>query len=141
MPKTKNHKQKTKMHTTLSTSEIAGALIKDEYANWSRNGALALSEYLESLELEQGIELDVVALRCEFSEYESLVDWFDDHFGSLGEEFGIDYLNPMTGKVETQSTTDCDGNYHDEILDGIKEYIEERGTLIEFDGGIIVAQF
>ena len=47
----------------------------------------------------------------------------------------------MTGKVETQSTTDCDGNYHDDILDGIKEYIEERGTLIEFDGGIIVSQF
>jgi len=131
------------MHATLSTSEIAGALIKDECANWSQNGSLALAEYLEEYEESTGeeLELDLIALRCDFSEYISLVDWFEDKFGSVGEEVGIDYLNPMTGKVETQSTTDCDGNYHDEILDGIKEYIEERGTLIEFDGGIIVAQF
>jgi hypothetical protein len=131
------------MKTLLNTYDVANALAKDECANWSQNGALALAEYLEEYEESTGeeLELDLIALRCDFSEYISLVDWFDDHFGSLGEEFGIDYLNPMTGKIETQSTTDCDGNYHDEILDGIKEYIEERGTLIEFDGGIIVSQF
>jgi hypothetical protein len=132
------------MKNTLSTLEAVNELGKyDCFNSFTYEGTKVLVEYIESIEEDCGteIEFDAVGLACDYAEYISLVDWFDDHFGSLGEEFGIDYLNPMTGKVETQSTTDCDGNYHDEILDGIKEYIEERGTLIEFDGGIIVSQF
>jgi hypothetical protein len=99
------------MHTTLSTSEIAGALIKDEYANWSRNGALALSEYLESLELEQGIELDVVALRCEFSEYESAI------------EAAAQYTSEFT------------------TAEAALEYLEDHTSVITYDGGVIIQDF
>jgi len=100
------------MHTTLSTSEIAGALIKDEYANWSRNGALALSEYLESLELEQGIELDVVALRCEFSEYESAI------------EAAAQYAH---GSFTT--------------AEAALEYLQDHTSVITYDGGVIIQDF
>ena len=108
------------MRKTLTTYEIATELILDENAMWTRRGAFALAEYLEQLEEDIGeeMELDVVALRCEYSEYESLEDFATDHFGS------------MYGK----------GVNKDEPKD-LREYIEDNGTLIEFDGGIIVQNF
>jgi len=59
---------------------------------------------------------------------------------SWQEEFGIDYENPLTGETDTQSTFDCDGNIHETVLRNIEEYIRDNGTLIEFDGGIIVSK-
>ena len=105
------------MKKTLATHEIATALILDENAMWTRRGAFALAKYLEQLEKDIGeeIELDVKALRCEYTEYESLEDFATDYFGS------------MYGK----------GVNKDEPKD-LREYIEDNGTLIEFDGGIIV---
>jgi hypothetical protein len=47
----------------------------------------------------------------------------------------------VTGEGEGQSVLDCDGNFHDEVLDSITEYIQDHGQLIEFDGGIIVSEF
>ena len=131
------------MKTTLNTNDIANALLNDDNAEWSYNGAKALAEYLEQYEEDCGIELelDVVALRCNYSEYTSLIDWTEEHFANFREEFGIDYINPMTGESEDQSVQDCDGYFHDKTLDSIGEYIRDRGQLIEFDGGIIVSEF
>ena len=65
------------MKTTLTTNQIADALKADNNANWSWNGSNALAEYLENYEEETGeeMELDIVAFRCTYSEYESLQDW------------------------------------------------------------------
>ena len=114
------------MKNTLSTYEIAEALIKDENANWSRAGAFALAEYLEEYEESTGeeLELDVIALRCEFTEFESVEDWADCHFSD-------DQLEELLEDAETM----------DEAHDILTEYVEERGTLIRFDGGVIVSQF
>lgn len=61
------------MKETLGTLDAARRLYEDEYADWSYAGARALVEYLEALEDEIGeeIEFDVVALRCEYTEYGS----------------------------------------------------------------------
>lgn len=66
----------TYIYETLSTHEIAHALRKDDNARWSYDGALALAEWLEQYAEDTGepIELDIVALRCEFSEWESAID-------------------------------------------------------------------
>jgi len=130
---------------TLSTYEIADALKRDENADWSWQGAKALAEYLEEYEEQSGaeMELDVVAIRCDFSEHASLYDWANDYFGGDGrvaEKFGIDYTDSQ-GEEHAQSIRDEDGNIHDEVLDAIKEYICDNGQLIEFDGGIIVSSF
>jgi len=130
---------------TLSTYEIADALKRDENAAWSWQGAKALAEYLEEYEEQSGteMELDVVAIRCDFSEHTSLLDWANDYFGDDGkvaEKFGIDYTDSQ-GEEHSQSIHDEDGNIHDEVLDAIKEYICDNGQLIEFDGGIIVSSF
>jgi len=116
------------MKKTMTTHEIAESLINDQYANWSRNGARALAEYLEELEESTGeeMELDVVAIRCDFSEWPSLQAWAEDYFVNWREDLGIQ--------------ADEEGEIG-EIDEKIREYIHDRGTLIEFDGGIIVSSF
>ena len=123
------------MKTTLNTSDIARALKSDENAAWSRNGARALAEYLEEYEESTGeeMELDVCAIRCDFSEYESLEAWASEHFRNQAD--AVDRLGltlGMDGSIDEDS---------DEIDDLIRSYIRDRGTLIEFDGGVIVFSF
>ena len=121
------------MKKTLSTYEIADYLIADENANWSRAGAFALAEYLEELETDCGdeCELDVVAIRCEFSEYENLMDWAEGYWGDIAKS-DIDLL---------QHADEDDDEYADRADDEMREYIRDHGQLIEFSGGIIVSSF
>ncbi len=115
------------MKTTLSTSDIAHALKSDENAAWSWNGARALAEYLEEYEESTGqeLELDVCAIRCDFSEYESLESWAEDYFG------GLERMNEEIGTFDNP----------DELDNNIRSYIHDHGTLIEFNGGAIVSSF
>ena len=117
------------MKTTLSTSEIANALKSDDNANWSWAGARALAEYLEEYEESTGeeLELDVVAIRCDYSEHASIKAWADDYFSAEEQR------NDAIGADE--ETDD------DELEDMIRKHIEDNGTLIEFDGGVIVSIF
>jgi hypothetical protein len=124
------------MKKTLNTCDIANALIADTYAAWSRAGACALAEYLEEYEesTAEGIELDVVAIRCDFSEYTSLQEWASDYFrdeSQAADELGLDL--DMDGETVT--------NDEPEIEEAIREYIQDHGSLIEFDGGVIVSSF
>jgi len=109
------------MKNTLSTHEAANILLNDEFANWSRAAAFALVEHYEALEedLGESIELDRVAIRCEFSEYKTLEEWAEDYGADLGEASEDD----------------------EERDEEIREYIYERGQLIEFDGGVLVSAF
>ena len=103
------------MKNTLNTSEAASLLMADDNAAWSMAGAFALVEYLEQVEEDCGteIEFDRVAIRCEYSEYESLQEWARYYFNSEDE-----------GNAEK-----------------IRDFIHDHGQLIEFDGGIIVSEF
>lgn len=51
-------------------------LLRDEYAHWSVEAARKLVEYYEEQEEEMGeeIEMDVVAIRCDWSEFDSAND-------------------------------------------------------------------
>jgi len=120
------------MKTTLNTYEITDALTNDENAAWSYNGAKALAEYLEDYEEECGIELelDVVALRCEFTEYASLEDWLMEYYGKTLEE-AFEYAGIYLEGDEDE----------EERADLIRLHILDQGQLIEFDGGIIVSSF
>ena len=118
------------MKMTLNTYQIADALKNDTCASWSYNGSLALAEHLEEYEdrsTGEEMELDVVAIRCDFSEYSSLLEWAQDYFSNALQELGFD---------ETEENDD------DEVDDKIREYINDHGQLlIEFEGGIIVSSF
>lgn len=112
------------MKMTLSTSQAVNMLTQDTDANWSYQGAKALIEYLE--EIDEDMELNVVAIRCDYSEYSSLQEWAEDYF---------------SGDWKEQLDMDAETADDDEIDEAIREYIQDHGTLIEFDGGIIVSQF
>ena len=119
------------MKTTLSTTEAANILLSDPCANWSRAGAFALVEYLEQLEEDTGeeIEFDRVAIRCDFSEYDSLADWADEYFG-VHSDWRVGKLGVPADAYDTKE---------EEAI--IREYIQDHGQLIEFAGGIIVSSF
>ena len=110
------------MKNTLSVYEIADLLQRDEYAGWSYEGSLALAEYLDNLDQESGedTELDVVAIRCEWSEYESAQDAASNY--SWHEEIDPEELDGMKEKSAL-------------------EYLQKRTKVIEFEGGIIIADF
>ena len=120
------------MKTTLSTYQIAEALFADETANWTRPASLALAEWLEQMEEDTGeeMELDVVAIRCDFSEFKSLQKWLTEYYGlQLAGAF-------------LAAGIDLDGGETEEELDDlIKSHIEDHGYLIEFSGGVIVSGF
>jgi len=122
----------TTMKATLSTFEIADALSNDSNANWSRAGAFALAEYLEEYEESTGeeLELDVVAIRCDYSEFESFQDWLSEYYGEPLEQ------------AFKSAGIDLEGEEDDDEKDElIRSHINDHGQLIEFSGGIIVSSF
>ena len=116
------------MKTTLSTTQAAHLLLDDTNAAWSRLGAFALVEYLEELEEDTGNEIDLCpcSIRCEYSQYDSLEDFALEYFGS--DQKAKEELN-------------CIDQDQDVIEEAIREFIQDHGTLIEFEGGIIVSAF
>ena len=58
---------------TLTIEEMISDLMCDEYASWTPQGARALAEYLDQLsdDLGEDITWDRVAIRCDYSEYQS----------------------------------------------------------------------
>ena len=118
------------MKNTLNTSEAASLLMADDNAAWSMAGAFALVEYLEQIEEDCGteIEFDRVALRCEYSEFTDIIDWAYGYWG--------------TGEWKDELGFDVDEEIdEDEAKEAIRDYIQDHGQLIEFDGGIIVSEF
>ncbi len=85
---------------------------------FSRPGRRALFDYLEQMEEDTGeqIELDIIALCCDYSEYENALE--------AAKEYGFQ------DEVED-----------DEAEEKALEWLEERTTVICFDSGVIVASF
>ena len=114
------------MKQTLTTSEAAKEIINHGF---SYSGAFALAEWLEELEEATGeqMELDGVAIGCDFSEYESLADWRKDYFADEARA-----LEAIGGE---------EGMDADELDDLTRDHINDHGTLIEADDCIVVSSF
>jgi len=99
------------MKRILSTSEIADALHK--YSQMSYEASLAMADYLEEYEESTGeeLELDPIAIRCEFTEYESAI------------EAAAEYTSEFTTEVAAL------------------EYLEDHTSVITYDGGVIIQDF
>ena len=118
------------MKRTLSTYDVAGALMADKNAAWSRAGAYALAEYLEEIERESAteMEMDVCAIRCEFSEYTSAT--------LAARAYGNDYSADIHNEDDTEDE-DAEKKTEASCL----EWLQERTQVIEFEGGIIIQDF
>lgn len=77
----------TYIYETLSTNQIAQAFYRDDYASWGKNYAAcqALAEYLEEYAESTGepLELDIVAVRCDYSLYADIAE--------LNKEYDTDF--------------------------------------------------
>ena len=115
------------MKLTLNTNHAAHLLMQDEHSNWSRAGAYALCDCLEELEEDIGEEIEFcpVAIRCDYHQYDSLEEWAKEQWG---EDLACEYWREESGDTEEQD-------------EKTREFIRDRGTLLEFDGGIIVSSF
>lgn len=88
--------------------------------NFSYAGLCALFDWLEELGEETGqeVELDVVALCCEFSEYGSALEACENYDFEPDED-------------------DQEDDQEDEALD----WLRQRTAIITFPGGIIIQDF
>jgi len=104
------------MKNTLTTSEIVDILRQD----FTYEAAKALAEYYENLEQETGeeMEMDRVAIRCDWSEYESTEEFLADYSDAVGDD-----------------------DEEEEPMDRAIKYLEKKG--VEYipvgDDGLLVA--
>lgn len=108
------------MKITLTTYQIAGYLMQDTNAQWTRSGAYALAKDLEEMEIHSGeeMEFDVVAIRCDFAEYSSAVE--------------------AAGEYGWSAEPD---EYDDANEAAALSWLHDRTSVISFDGGVIIAKF
>ena len=100
------------MKQTVNEHEFCEAFRRIRPENFSYDGLKALYESLEEFEEGTGeeVELDVIAICCEFSEYESLK--------ACADEYGIAY----------------------EDEDEIREQLENNTMVIDVPGGGVIIQ-
>lgn len=117
---------------TLNTYQIADALKNDTCARWSYNGSLALAEYLEEYEERTGeeMELDTCAIRCDFSEYDSALEAAEDYNWS-----------PEASILDDDDNIRPDDEVEEENEEKALSWLQDRTTVIEFDGGVIIQRF
>ena len=106
---------------TVNTSELFHDLKAIGRENFSYEGAKALMEYLEQLsdDLETPIDYDPIAFCCWYSEYGS--------YDEAASEYFHYEPDPEGGDDENEGIAE--------------EFLNERTQVIEFNGGIIIADF
>ena len=107
-----NNRERIIMYTSLNTTQVAQELMRVEAMGRDDDAwecCKALAEYLEQYEEDTGeaIELDPIALRCEFSSYtyaEAEDNWCIDTAGAESVEelraMILDYLQDNTTVIQ-----------------------------------------
>ena len=91
------------MKQSITMYDFERAFKRYERENFSYDGLKALFEYLEEYEEGTGeeIELDVIALCCEYAEYDSLKEYNDDYGTKYGE---IELIQDDTTLIKIEGT-------------------------------------
>jgi len=132
-PKHKQHKEGEKaMKQTISVNDFRDAFIKyGRNDNFSYDGLGALFDYLEGYEDNRGeeMELDVVALCCDYIEYKNAFEAAE----SCNFEFDDSELDLDEGE-------DDGGDFETEKEEQALEYLYENTLVIELEGGGVIIQ-
>lgn len=117
------------MHITVNFSMFVDAFRRMGRENQFSGEALeALFNYLEEYEQDTGedLELDVIGLCCEFTEYSNAI------------EAAADY--GFTSELEAEDYEDVE-SYEDAKEEEALEWLQDRTEVISFDGGLIIQNF
>ena len=117
------------MHITVTSAMFADAFRRMGRENqFSREALEALFEYLENYEEDTGdrVELDVVALCCEFTEYTTAVEAASDY--------------GFTTELEAEDYEDAE-SYEDAKEEEALDWLQDRSIVISFDSGLIIKNF
>ena len=100
----------------------------DREENFSYDGLKALFDYLEQLEEDIGgeIEFDVIALYCDYTEYETADEAAGNYFEFEGMSFDED-----GNELETA----------EEVEAKALQFLQDRTQVICFDSGLIIQEF
>ena len=112
----------------VSWWQFRDALRGDQYCNWSMEAIEALFDYLEQLsdDIGEDIELDVVAIRC---------DWSEIHIQELWDEYSHVFENEGL-------TVENDSDDYDEQL----RILQEHTTVLDIRrdthmGNVVLQEF
>ena len=117
------------MHNNVNFDMFADAFRRMGRENqFSREALEALFNYLEEYEQDTGedLELDVVGLCCEFTEYESAI--------TAAADYGV------TSELEAEDYEDAE-SYEDAKEEEALDWLRDRTIVISFDGGLIIQNF
>ena len=117
------------MHITVDSFMFVDAFRRMGHEDqFSREALEALFEYIENYEEDTGIrvELDVIGLCCEFTEYTTAVEAASD-YGFTTELEADDYNSPEDFEEAKESEA--------------REWLEDRTIVIDFDNGLIIQNF
>ena len=117
------------MHITVDSFMFVEAFRRMGRENqFSREALEALFEYIENYEedTESRVELDVVGLCCEFTEYTTAVEAASDY--------------GFTTELEADDYEDAE-SYEDAKESEAREWLEDRTIVIDFDNGLIIQNF
>jgi hypothetical protein len=100
--------------------------------DFSRDAAIALFDYLEDLESDCGEEqeFDRVGIRCQFSEYASALEAATDHRWS-----------PEADMYDADDNERSADEIQEENNQLALNWLRDRTTVIEFEGGVIIGDF
>ena len=139
------------MKQTVTESMFVQAfLTSDERKEqFSYDGLKALFAYCEELEDDCGeqVEFDMVALCCEFTEYDDIMAVFNAHDGDLKTSDYVDFEETNKDLYDSAETVKERYNLLDDVNretfdDDLKEYLQDNTQVIELDnGGFIIQDF
>ena len=113
------------MKTTVSIYDFRDAFLQSDTRKdtFSYQGLTALYEYFEQYEedCDTEIDFDMVAICCEYTEYERAVEAADNY-----TEFTDVVIEDETSEENEERAL---------------EFLQENTQVIEFDGGIIIQDF
>ena len=108
------------MKMTIGIFDVADMLINASEKSWTRSGALAMAEWLQDMEEDSGmeIEIDPIGIQCGYAEYKSVID--------AASEYGWE---PDASEYAEQQET------------AARHYLEAKTEIRLFSGGILVLCF
>lgn len=116
------------MYQSVDFTQFCDSFPEERQDTYSYTGKRALFDYLERYEKETGtqIKLDIISICCEFTEYQDAIEAASNYFEFEGMTYAED-----GSELETP----------EQVERKALEFLEERTTVIEFVGGIIIANF